>query len=174
MLKPGALRDTGQANGVVVKPDHELRALLQYKPDEELILSLKPDTDLVQSMTELAAHRRIYTASFTAIGALKRATLGYYDQKKKRYREIKVDSPHELAGCVGNISLKDGQPFAHIHVVLADAAGNTRAGHLLEGIVFVAEVHLRKLEGPRLERKYDEPTGLWLWSTDSESAGNVT
>jgi len=160
------LPDFGRRNGAVVKPNHEPRVLFQYKPDEELILSLKPDADLIQSITELAAHRRIETASFAAIGALKRAKLGYYDQKKNRYREIKVDSPHEMVSCVGNISLKDGEPFAHVHVVLADATGNTRAGHLLEGIVFVAEVHLRTLEGPKLERKYDEPTGLWLWNAE--------
>jgi len=37
---------------------------------------------------------------------------------------------------------------------------------LLEGIVFAAEVHLRQLEGPRLERKYDELTGLSLWNME--------
>jgi predicted DNA-binding protein with PD1-like motif len=34
---------------------------------------------------------------------------------------------------------------------------------LFEGIVFAAEVHLHQLEGPKLERKYDEVTGLSLW-----------
>jgi len=94
---------------------------------------------------------------------LKRARLGFYDQKNHEYREIKIDSPHEMASCIGNISLKDGEPFVHAHVVLADEAGNTKAGHLLEGIVFAAEVHLRRLEGPKLERKHDEVTGLSLW-----------
>ena len=84
-------------------------------------------------------------------------------RRDHEYREIKIDSPHELASCAGNISLKDGEPFVHVHVVLADEAGNTKAGHLLEGIVFAAEVHLRQLEGPKLERKYDEVTGLSLW-----------
>jgi len=145
---------------------HEPMSLFEYDANKELMVRLKHDADLVQSITELARSKGIEAGSFTAIGALKRAKLGYYDQKNHEYREIKIDSPHELASCTGNISLKDGEPFAHVHVVLADEAGNTKAGHLLKGIVFAAEVHLRQLKGPKLERKYDEVTGLSLWSAE--------
>jgi predicted DNA-binding protein with PD1-like motif len=145
---------------------HEPMSLFEYDANQELMVRLKHDADLVQSITELARSRGIEAGSFTAIGALKRARLGYYDQKNHEYREIKIDSPHEMASCTGNISLKDGEPFAHVHVVLADEAGNTKAGHLLKGIVFAAEVHLRQLKGPKLERKYDEVTGLSLWSAE--------
>jgi predicted DNA-binding protein with PD1-like motif len=145
---------------------HEPMSLFEYDANQELMVRLKHDADLVQSITELARSRGIEAGSFTAIGALKRARLGYYDQKNHEYREIKIDSPHEMASCTGNISLKDGEPFAHVHVVLADEAGNTKAGHLLKGIVFAAEVHLRQLKGPKLGRKYDELTGLSLWSVE--------
>jgi predicted DNA-binding protein with PD1-like motif len=137
--------------------------LFEYSASKELAVRLEHDADLVQSITELARSNRVEAGSFTAIGALKRARLGYYDQKNHGYREMKIDAPHEMASCIGNVSLKDGEPFVHVHVVLADETGNTKAGHLLEGIVFAAEVHLHELEGPRLERKYDEPTGLSLW-----------
>ena len=142
---------------------HEPMGVLQYQASKELMVRLKSDADLVQSITELARSRQIEAGSFTAIGALKRARLAYYDQKNHEYREIKVDSPHELASCTGNISLKDGDPFVHVHVVLADETGNTRAGHLLEATVFAAEVHLHQLTGPKLERKHDEVTSLSLW-----------
>ena len=144
----------------------ESAGLFEYGTSKELLVRLRYDADLVQSMTELARSKGIEVGSFTAIGALKRARLGYYDQKNHEYREIEIDSPHEMASCVGNISLKDGEPFAHVHVVLADEAGNTKGGHLLQGIVFAAEVHLRQLGGPKLERKHDEVTGLSLWSIE--------
>jgi hypothetical protein len=148
-----------------MKIDHGPMSLFEYNVSKEVIVRLKHDADLVQSITSLARSRGIEAASFAAIGALKHARLGYYDQISHQYRQIEIDSPHEMASCVGNISLKDGEPFVHTHVVLADKTGNARAGHLFEGIVFAAEVHLRQLEGPRLERKYDELTGLSLWST---------
>jgi len=139
-------------------------SIFECSAGKELMVRLKHDADLVQSIAELARNKGVEAGSFTAIGALKRARLGYYDQSGHEYREIKIDSPCELASCTGNISLKDGELFAHVHVVLADEAGNTKAGHLLEGIVFAAEVHLRQLEGPKLERKHDEATGLSLWN----------
>jgi predicted DNA-binding protein with PD1-like motif len=147
-----------------MKTGHDSMSLFECNTSKELIVRLKQDVDLVQSMTELARNRGIEAGSFVAIGALKRARLGYYDQKNHEYREIKIDSPHEMASCVGNISLKDGKPFVHVHVVLADEKGNAMGGHLSEGIVFAAEVHLCQLEGLRLERKYDEATGLSLWN----------
>jgi len=149
-----------------MKVGHNPMGLFEYSANKELIVRLKHNADLVQSIAELARSKEVKAGSFTAIGALRRARLGYYDQKNHKYREMKIDSPHEIASCVGNISLSDGEPFIHAHVVLADETGNTKAGHLLEGIVFAAEVHLRQLEGPKLERKYDEVTGLWLWSME--------
>ena len=124
------------------------------------------DSDLVQFVTELAEKKGITVATFTAIGALKCAKLGFYDQERQEYREMILDSPHEIASCVGNISVKDGRPFVHAHAVLADKNGNTKAGHLLEGVVFAAEVHLRELKGAKLERKYDKVTGLSLWDIE--------
>jgi predicted DNA-binding protein with PD1-like motif len=140
--------------------------VFEYSASKELIVRISYDADLIQSITELAESKGIKAGSFTAIGALKSARLGYYDQRNHEYRDMKINSPHEVASCVGNISLKDGKPFVHAHAVLADATGNTKAGHLFEGIVFAAEVHLRQLEGPTLERKHDEMTDLSLWDME--------
>jgi predicted DNA-binding protein with PD1-like motif len=103
------------------------------------------------------------TATFTTIGALECAKLGFYDQEKYEYSEILLLAPQEIASCVGNISLKEGEPFVHAHAVLADQNGNTKAGHLLEGKVFAAEIHLTELIGEKLVRKNDAVTGLSLW-----------
>jgi len=149
-----------------VKAGYNSMNLFEYSTGKELMVRLEHDADLVQSITELARSRGIKAGNFTAIGAMKRAKLGYYDQKNHEYLEIKIDMPHEIASCVGNISLKNGEPFIHTHVVLADEKGNTKAGHLFEGTVFAAEVHLRQLEGPELERKYDAITELSLWNEE--------
>jgi len=149
-----------------MKVEHGRAGLFEYSASKKLIMRLKHDADMVQSIAEFARNKGVNAGNFTAIGALKRAELGYYDQKNHEYRKMRIDSPYELASCVGNVSLRDGEPFVHAHVVLSDEKGNTRAGHLLEGIVFAAEVHLSQLEGPKLERKYDELTGLSLWDVE--------
>lgn len=147
----------------------ELAGLFEYDTCKHLMVRFRQDADLIRSITELAGSKGIEAGSFTAIGALKRAKLGYYYQKNRKYREMMIESPHELVSCVGNVSLSEGKPFVHAHVVLADEKGNTKAGHLLEGIVFAAEVHLRQLEGPKLQRKLDEVTGLWLWEEEQRA-----
>jgi predicted DNA-binding protein with PD1-like motif len=128
-----------------------------------LVVRAKHDSDLVEFLTELAKKNRITAATFTAIGALKHAKLGFYDQKTHEYLETLLSSPQEIASCIGNISMKEGDPFVHAHAVLADRDGNTKAGHLLAGKVFAAEVHLTELLGTKLVRKYDAVTGLSLW-----------
>ena len=149
-----------------MKVAHGPTGLFEYDASKELIVRLKHNSDMVQSIAEIARSKGIKAGNFTAIGALKRAELGYYDQRNHEYRKIRIDSPYELASCMGNVSLKGGEPFVHAHVILSDEKGNTRAGHLLEGIVFAAEVHLNQLAGPKLERKYDEATGLSLWDIE--------
>ena len=129
----------------------------------KLVARAEYDLDLIQFVIALAKNNRITTATFTGIGALKNAKLGFYDQEKHEYLETLLLAPQEIASCIGNISLKEGEPFVHAHVVLADRNGNTKAGHLLEGKVFAVEVHLTELIGTELVRKNDVVTGLSLW-----------
>ena len=69
---------------------HYPAGLFEYKANKELIIRFEHDADLVQSIIELARNKGVEAGSFTAIGALKRAKLGYYDQKNHKYREIKI------------------------------------------------------------------------------------
>jgi predicted DNA-binding protein with PD1-like motif len=121
------------------------------------------DSDIISFVTDVAKENGVITATFTAIGALKYAKLGFYDQKRHEYVETVLSAPQEIASCVGNISVKEEKTFVHAHAVLADSEGNTKAGHLLEGKVFAAEVHLSELIGEKVVRKKDEVTGLFLW-----------
>jgi len=86
-----------------MKAHHDPIRLFEFGASKELIVRLKDDADLVQSLTELAGSKGVKAGSFTAIGALKRGKLGYYDQRSHEYREIRIDSPMEMASCMGNI-----------------------------------------------------------------------
>ena len=140
----------------------------EYKLGREYMARLGHDSDLMLEVTELAKNNEIRVGSFTVIGALKRAKFGYYDQQKRVYQEIEYDRHCEIASCIGNVSLKNGDVFVHAHVVLSNESGKAIAGHLLNGVIFAAEVHLRELIGPNLERKYDDVTGLSLWDIKGE------
>jgi uncharacterized protein len=127
------------------------------------IMRAKHDSDIITFLNNVAKKHGITTATFNIIGALKWAKLGFYDQVKHEYLENLLSTPQEIATCVGNISTKEGETFVHTHAVLADRNGNARGGHLLEGKVFAAEVHLFELVGEKIVRRNDGVTGLSLW-----------
>ena len=141
-------------------------ASAEFSLEKFWLVRAEHDSDLVHFITEIAKKQKIHVAIFTVIGALKRAKLGFYSQERHEYREMIVETPHEIASCIGNVSIRNEKPFVHVHAVLADEKGRTKAGHLIEGIVFAAEIHLQALDGARLERKHDDITGLSLWNID--------
>ena len=67
-----------------MKVGHDSMNLFECTTGKELMVRLKHGADLVRSITELARSKGIEAGSFTAIGALKSARLGYYDQKRSR------------------------------------------------------------------------------------------
>ncbi len=135
----------------------------EYRLGRTFLLRPEHGSEFLSSIAEFARQKDIRVGIFMALGALKSAMLAYYDQEKQTYRKIDLDSPCELASCLGNISLKGGQPFVHAHAVLADGKGTAMAGHLSKGKVFAAEVLLLELKGPEVERQPDKTTGLALW-----------
>lgn len=122
--------------------------------------------DIINQITNLAEENGFETGALSAIGALSRAELGYYDQLSHEYGKISLEEPLELASCTGNISLRDGRPFVHAHAVLSDRTGRTWGGHLTAGTVFAAEVYLQELSGLPLIRVSDSITGLKLWGNE--------
>jgi predicted DNA-binding protein with PD1-like motif len=125
---------------------------------------LETGSDLVTEIERFCAEQGITAAQVTVIGAVRRARYAYYEQDDHRYRELESETHHEIAGFVGNVSLRDDRPFLHAHATFADADGATVGGHLLHGIeVFAAEIMIRELGGVSLVRQPDETTGLALW-----------
>ncbi len=135
----------------------------EYLPARHIMARLDKGLDLAEQITNLASTAGIETAAFTAIGALSRAELSYYNQEKKEYQNFRVDHPVELVSCLGDISIRDSRPFVHVHASLADSKGNMVGGHLIRGEVFAAELYLIDLSGEKLVREHDPETGLYLW-----------
>jgi predicted DNA-binding protein with PD1-like motif len=121
--------------------------------------------DLLQELTDICQKEQIQLGRVAAIGAVQKARLAYYDQKIHEYQFFVIDQHLEIANLTGNISLKDGAPFVHAHITLADKQGRTYGGHLAPGTeVFACEVILDNFDGPAFERVLDEETGLPLWA----------
>ncbi|ELZ77018.1 PPC domain-containing DNA-binding protein [Haloferax larsenii] len=129
---------------------------------EEYLASLEHGADWREEIEEFCARKDIDSAWFNAMGAVQDAELWFYDQDTQEYQSVTFDEPLEVASCVGNVALLDGEPFAHTHAVLSRRSGQSLAGHLNAGTVFAGELYLRAFEEP-LEREHDDVTDLDLW-----------
>ena len=129
---------------------------------EEYLARLEHGADWREEIEEFCARKDIESAWFNAMGAVQDAEIWFYDQDDQEYQSVTFDEPLEVAACVGNVSLLDGEPFAHTHAVLSRRSGQSLAGHLDSATVFAGEVNLRAFDEP-LERAHDEITDLDLW-----------
>ncbi|MEO5345416.1 MAG: DNA-binding protein [Magnetococcus sp. YQC-9] len=125
---------------------------------------LPHDGDLLEVLNGFCRAHGIRAGRIEGLGAVKRACLGFYDQTRHAYDYLTFDEPLEIVQMVGNVSLKEGQPFVHVHLTLSDHAGRAIGGHLAPGtVIFAAEVLIQELIGEPLPRGCDETTGLPLW-----------
>jgi predicted DNA-binding protein with PD1-like motif len=137
-----------------------------FKQGRIFFVRLDHGEDIISQFTGLAEENGIDAGTLSAIGALSRADLAFYDQSSHEYGKIALNEPMEMASCSGNISLKDGRPFVHAHAVLSDRKGRTWGGHLISGTIFAAELFLQELSGLPLKRVPDSITGLNLWGNE--------
>ena len=96
------------------------------------------------SLTQYCIENELKGAFFKAIGALEKVELGYYDLHNKNYiRKCFEETDYELISAHGNLSLKSGEPFVHIHASLSGPDFQVFGGHLFEAEVAVtAEIQI--------------------------------
>ncbi|WP_224333300.1 PPC domain-containing DNA-binding protein [Haloprofundus halobius] len=134
----------------------------EVNASREFLARLETGADWREEIEEFAEREGIDSAWFNAMGAVQDADVWFYDQEEKEYRSVQFDEPLEVAACVGNVALLDGEPFAHTHAVLSRPSGQALAGHLNAATVFAGEVYLRAFD-ESLERDHDDVTDLDLW-----------
>jgi predicted DNA-binding protein with PD1-like motif len=118
--------------------------------------------EVISGLTTFAKEHHLDASDFTALGAFSSALLGFFAVEQREYRKIPVEEQVEVLTLVGNITLDEGEPKIHAHVVLGCTDGATRGGHLLEGWARPT-LELILSESPvQLRRRYDAASGLAL------------
>jgi hypothetical protein len=125
------------------------------------------DADLLATFNDFCKAQNVQTGVISAIGAVKNIKLGYFCKEEKKYvqsAEHTDIAPLEIVHCAGNVSLKNGEPLCHLHIVVSDRQGTCWGGHLLQGVqIYALEFSIMVLDGPPLCRGVDEATRLPLW-----------
>jgi uncharacterized protein len=126
-------------------------------------VSLERGEDLLEGLNRAVEGLGFEGATLQVIGGLEQATVGYFDPKAKQY--LPTSTGHvEICAGLGNVSIRDGRPFIHLHLVLSGPDGSAVGGHAMEGCrTFVVEAYLRKLDGPAPARQETPDMGLKVW-----------
>ncbi|MGM0415170.1 MAG: PPC domain-containing DNA-binding protein [Bacillota bacterium] len=144
--------------------DDRFQGFNNYETGQVLKGRLPRGEDLLETLTDLVKDANIRSGHVKVLGALKNAKIGYFNQDEKKYYYHELDSGVEIAHCQGNISLLDGEPFIHAHIIVTDSEGRAYGGHLAEGSkIYVAETIIQELIGEPQIRVEDPESTLSLW-----------
>lgn len=127
------------------------------------VLVLDEGEEAFDAITRFADEQKITGASLTAIGAFRKATLGFFDFATKSYKEIPVDGQTEVLSAIGDVAVgDDGKASLHMHAVLGFEDGSTKGGHFINGIVHpTLEIIIRE-SAVGLRRKMRPELGIAL------------
>jgi hypothetical protein len=140
--------------------------LLNERPKTFAVVFQAGD-EVVQGLTAFAKSNRLSAAQLTGLGAFEELTVGFFSLERKDYNKIVIREQVEVLSLLGDITLKDGEPQLHVHVVVGKADGTAHGGHLLRAVVRPT-LEIVLVESPsHLRRKHDADTGLALIDLES-------
>lgn len=132
------------------------------KKETVYIIKINRGEDFLKILTSFCEEKGIHAAYLTAIGACNKLTLAWYNLETKQYEDHEYNEDLEIASLIGNVSFVKGKPFIHAHGVFGKRDMSTVGGHIRQLTISAAcEVRLEVFEG-KIERKFDEVTGLKL------------
>ena len=137
--------------------------LLDDHGGKTFALVFDTNDEVAAGLLEFAKGHDLGAAHFTAVGAFRDVTLGYFDWGVKDYKRIPMREQVEVLSLVGDVAWDEKTgPKVHAHVVVGRSDGTAHGGHLLEAHVRpTLEVIL--VESPKhLVRKYDPESRLSL------------
>ena len=134
---------------------------MQYKQvDKDYFIYIEKNKKVMDTLIRFCKDQAITNAKISGIGAVKQSEIGAYDTVGKEYIRKQFPDVWELVSYEGNVTLKDGDPFVHGHVVLSNHDMKTIGGHLFETTVAaVGEFFLRKFDNDAY-REINEDVGL--------------
>lgn len=126
------------------------------------VVSINIGEEVVETLKKFCKNNKIKLGTISGIGAVKKATIGFYNLETKKYYPKELDGDYEITSLLGNISTMDGEVYLHLHINLADSTYNTFGGHLNSAVIGgVGEFIIEEIDG-KVERGLNEEVGLNL------------
>jgi hypothetical protein len=143
-------------------PKMQVELLNPGEPTKQYAVIFYQGDEAFSGMLEFAEKYHVTSAHFTAIGALNKATLKWFDPQRKMYKKIPISGQHEVIAMSGDIALYHGNPVVHTHMVVGSPDGTTRAGHVLDAYVSPTLEVMVTVDPVAMHKRFDPETDLTL------------
>jgi predicted DNA-binding protein with PD1-like motif len=136
---------------------------MEYKRiEDKIVFRLEMGEELMESVQKIAASENVKLASISGIGACSKIEMGYIDLSIKDYVFKIFEGNMEILQATGNITLKDGEPFPHIHISVANEECKAFGGHLNEATISATFEGVMTIMDYEINREFNEDLGLAL------------
>ena len=139
------------------------------RKNDIFLLRMEGGEEIVSSLEKFAAKHGIETAEVRAIGAVADFELGYYVISEKKYTRKKFDVNAELINAMGNLSMRDGKNFLHMHISAGLPDFSVVGGHFFCGTVTATVEAFVRPFGTSIQRSFNQGIGLYLLDLSDEA-----
>ncbi len=118
--------------------------------------------DVIEQIKNLTVAENIKAGTITGLGAGSCIEVGVYDPAEKKYKTKVFEGILEITSLIGNLSIKDNEPYLHMHINFSDDEYRIYGGHLIKcEIALTAEIFINVLDG-EINRKFDDMLGGYM------------
>jgi uncharacterized protein len=132
--------------------------------------TLTDGEELHPAMTSIAKALNVGAATFQLLGELSDIEFSEFDVRQQRHTAIgRLKRKTEIIGGHGTISLLNGEPYLHVHLIVSTGRAPRYypiaafGGHVARAVIFAAEFTLTCYDGVPVHNAIHPSTGLVLW-----------
>ena len=140
--------------------------MYKYKEvkDNAFVLSLDNHVEVSAALMAFCKEKGILAGNITGLGAVSEATFRFLDPSTMKYVDKTFAEQMEITNLTGNISMKDGAPYLHLHITASRRDYTCIGGHLLSARINGAcELYVESFPDVEIGRYPDPETGLNLY-----------
>ena len=136
--------------------------MLYKNTGKEIVVRLDDGEEIIESLKVICKNEGVESALVTGIGAARKAEIGHWNSKAKKYNNRKFDGTLEIVSLSGNVATVNNEPVVHLHIALGTSDFFVRGGHLINAEVYpTCEILLLPIN-TKTTREKNEKIGLNL------------
>jgi uncharacterized protein len=125
----------GYVRQAPVQPGRAPKMTVEERTAEAHVFTVRfsAGDEILSGLYDLVEKRGITSGHITGIGGLAPgALLGWGDPEIGGFKRIEIEDKTEIVSLLGDIALRNGEPYVHVHMIVGASDGSTRGGHLIE------------------------------------------